>query len=681
MDLKPIAESDQAAFFEGALSAALKAEAVTRVICVPIEVAGCRIELRFASPRLRDALLPALQHNVVATEGEPSAVVHLWDGVSSGIRMVSPPCSSRHFTDRGDIWGFNSRRYRAAFHFIECAVNVIDLESRQAVYWVHDTVNMPYWAKASPLRTILHWILEREGAQLLHAAAVGDELGAVLITGKGGVGKSTTALTALEHGLKYVGDDYLAVRLDPTPTVISLYCTAKLSAEDIGKFPRLAPHVTSMPSEEGEKAVIQLHPVLGQQIERSMPLRALLTPRVVRQNETDFEPVDAMNLRRAATFTTLSQLPYAGQQAQNFIECLIARLPGFTIRLGQNPEKVAGAILDLLAKKDCELKRANGDEPSTLAELPFISVIIPIFNGADFLCEAIDNVLTQEYPCLEIIIVDDGSTDDIEAAVAALPIDVRFFKQANAGPAAARNRGIRDAAGTLIAFLDVDDLWPPKNLRDLAARFVEDTELMVSTGFAQIKMLDQASGHYMDFGKPEEVLSLLHRCRALPARDIRADRSLRSELTIRRGYRLVQAADRKRAQLGTRAASFTVCAPSRKEYDGKAHAPRAPENSHACRQARDRPKAACQAHRALRNRRRRRAGLQLFGHHRGAWSSQRDCADCACNRTRHQPRPARAYRRRSHLTRHRCNTQHEQARDRFHRRRPITGVRNNKARR
>ena len=49
MDLKPIPESDQAAFFEGALSAALKAEAVTGAICVPIEVAGCRIELRFAS--------------------------------------------------------------------------------------------------------------------------------------------------------------------------------------------------------------------------------------------------------------------------------------------------------------------------------------------------------------------------------------------------------------------------------------------------------------------------------------------------------------------------------------------------------------------------------------------------------------------------------------------------------
>lgn len=503
MDLKPIPESDQAAFFEGALSAALKAEAMTGAICVPIEVAGCRIELRFASPRLYDDLLPALQHNVVTTEAEPSAVVHLWDGVSSGIPMLSPPCSWQHFTDRGDIWGFNSRRYRAAFHFIECAVNVIDLESGQAVYWVKHTVSMPYWAKASPLRTILHWILEREGTQLLHAAAVGDERGAVLIIGKGGVGKSTTALTALEHGLKYVGDDYLAVRLDPTPTVISLYCTAKLKVEDIGKFPRLAPHVT-LPSEEDEKAVIQLHPALGQQIERSMPLRAILTPRVVQQYETDFQPADARSLRGAATFTTLSQLPYAGQQAQNFIECLMARLPGFTIRLGQDPEKVTGAILDLLAKKDCELKPEKNDEPSAQADVPFISVIIPVFNGANFLCEAVDNVLAQEYPCLEIIIVDDGSTDDIEAAVAALPVDVRFFKRANAGPAAARNRGIRDAAGTLIAFLDVDDLWPPKNLRHLAARLVEDTELMVSTGFAQIMMLDQASGHYTDFGKPEE---------------------------------------------------------------------------------------------------------------------------------------------------------------------------------
>jgi hypothetical protein len=504
MDLKPIPEPDQAAFFEGALSAALKAENVAGVICVPIDVAGCRIELRFANPRLRDDFLPALQHNVVLAGVAPRAVVHLWDGASSGVPMVGPPCSRQHFTDRGDIWGFNSRRYRAAFHFVECAVNVMDLESGQAVYWVQHTESMPYWAKASPLRTILQWILEREGLQLLHAAAVGGERGAVLIIGSGGVGKSTTALRALENGLKYIGDDYLAVRLDPIPTAISLYCTAKLNAEDIGKFPRLAPHVTNLPSEEGEKAVIQLYPSLGHQIERSMPLRAMLTPRVVPQNETDFEPVDTLKLRQAATFTTLSQLPYAGQKAQNFIEGLIDRLPGFTIRLGQDPAKVPAAILGLLAKNDCELKRVNGEEPGPLAEPPLISVIIPVFNGAHFLREAVHNVLAQNYPCLEIIIIDDGSTDDIDAAVAAFPIDVRFFKQVNAGPAAARNHGIRDAAGTLIAFLDVDDLWPRDNLGALAARLVRDSELMVSTGFAQLKMLDQATGHYKDFGSPEE---------------------------------------------------------------------------------------------------------------------------------------------------------------------------------
>jgi glycosyltransferase involved in cell wall biosynthesis len=144
----------------------------------------------------------------------------------------------------------------------------------------------------------------------------------------------------------------------------------------------------------------------------------------------------------------------------------------------------------------------NGEEPDLMAEPPLISVIIPVFNGAHFLREAVHSVLAQNYPCLEIIIVDDGSTDDIDAAVATLPIDVRFFKQANAGPAAARNHGIREAAGTLIAFLDVDDLWPRDNLGALAARLVQDSELMVSTGFGQLKKLDLATGHYKDLGTP-----------------------------------------------------------------------------------------------------------------------------------------------------------------------------------
>ncbi len=505
MDHPQKTEQEQADFFATALSAALAAEHAVGRVAIPLRVADCRIDLVFAGPRLMGEMLPALRH-LICDDGTPSeARIHLWESHTTGLPMPPPPCSSGDFTDRGDLWGFNSERFRVAFHWIECSVNAMDLQTGEAVYWVRQADRLPYWSKASPLRTLLHWALERTGAQLLHAAAVGDENGAVLITGKGGVGKSTTALTSLVHGLRYAADDYLAVRLEPVPTVYSLYSTAKLNAEDIEKFPQLAPYVTNLQSMHGEKAVMHLFPSFEPQIMRAMPLRAVLTPQVVRDPATRFVPADPMTLRRAAAFTTLSQLPYAGQKTQVFIEKMIDALPGYQIQLGSEPAAVVGAIRELLARDDATLRAGSQQTGGRLGRdaSPLISVIIPVYNGAAFLREAVDSVLAQGYPCLEIIVVDDGSTDDIEGAVAALPVDVRLFRQKNAGPSAARNRGVRDASGEFLAFVDVDDLWPANNLQTLLAAFERNPSLAVVNGYAQVMTLNER-GDYDYTGNPRE---------------------------------------------------------------------------------------------------------------------------------------------------------------------------------
>jgi len=98
---------------------------------------------------------------------------------------------------------------------------------------------------------------------------------------------------------------------------------------------------------------------------------------------------------------------------------------------------------------------------------PRVSIIIPTWNRSRVLCEAVDSALAQSFTDSEVVVVDDGSTDDTAAVVAArygpLP-RVRYLRQPNAGPASARNRGVRESRGALIAFLDSDDLWEPSKL-------------------------------------------------------------------------------------------------------------------------------------------------------------------------------------------------------------------------
>jgi glycosyltransferase involved in cell wall biosynthesis len=101
-----------------------------------------------------------------------------------------------------------------------------------------------------------------------------------------------------------------------------------------------------------------------------------------------------------------------------------------------------------------------------------VSVVVPAYNAAAHIREALESIAAQQgAPALEVIVVDDGSTDDTREQVlafahaAAGSVALRLITQANAGPAAARNRGIRESSAELIAFLDADDLWPPERLR------------------------------------------------------------------------------------------------------------------------------------------------------------------------------------------------------------------------
>lgn len=107
------------------------------------------------------------------------------------------------------------------------------------------------------------------------------------------------------------------------------------------------------------------------------------------------------------------------------------------------------------------------------SDRPKVSVVIPAFNAGRFLSDSIGAVLAQRDVALEVIVVDDGSTDDTPAVAAAFGERIRYVRQQNAGPSRARNRGLAEARGEFIAFLDADDLWTGDKLRrqlDLLAR-------------------------------------------------------------------------------------------------------------------------------------------------------------------------------------------------------------------
>jgi glycosyltransferase involved in cell wall biosynthesis len=108
---------------------------------------------------------------------------------------------------------------------------------------------------------------------------------------------------------------------------------------------------------------------------------------------------------------------------------------------------------------------------------PLVSVIMPCFNSAEHLNEAIDSVLEQDYANIELIVVDDGSTDSSPQLLQQYGDRIKVIYQQNSGPAAARNTGMREATGDFIAFNDSDDIWLPGKLSAQIALLQAEPEI------------------------------------------------------------------------------------------------------------------------------------------------------------------------------------------------------------
>lgn len=102
-------------------------------------------------------------------------------------------------------------------------------------------------------------------------------------------------------------------------------------------------------------------------------------------------------------------------------------------------------------------------------EWPLVSVVVPAYNAGRYIEDCLRSILDQDYPSLQVIVVDDGSTDDTAARVQAFGDRVTYRRQPNSGSAVARNLGVELAEGEFIAFNDSDDLWAPRRLQQQVA--------------------------------------------------------------------------------------------------------------------------------------------------------------------------------------------------------------------
>lgn len=116
----------------------------------------------------------------------------------------------------------------------------------------------------------------------------------------------------------------------------------------------------------------------------------------------------------------------------------------------------------------------------------FVSVIIPVYNGDTFLAEAVESVQRQAHQPIEIIIVDDGSTDGTARVAGEFMGDVSYVYQPNSGPPVARNKGLTVAQGNVVGFLDADDMWTETKLASQLVGLASDSSVDIVVGESRL---------------------------------------------------------------------------------------------------------------------------------------------------------------------------------------------------
>lgn len=311
-------------------------------------IAGLPVRARFAGPALVERVAPAFEHLRAAAGAEPALDVCFWDSASTGLAPPPAPFALDRWGPLGEIDGCCDDAIWTVFDQHTGSLNLLDRRSGRAVFWVADAGRVEPWQTGFPLRVILgRWGADR-ALRMSHTAAVGTDAGFVLLTGKGGSGKTTTALACLDAGLGYAGDDFCLIGTAGSPVVHSIYSTAKVSPDVIERFPSLTDLVLNPGRAPDEKAVVRLTPTFSSRIVASAPLEAVVMPTVSGGRRSQIVPASRGEALLALAPTSVFAVSGTRADAVADLAEVVRALPCYRLELGTDLDGVVDTVRSLL---------------------------------------------------------------------------------------------------------------------------------------------------------------------------------------------------------------------------------------------------------------------------------------------------------------------------------------------
>lgn len=314
-----------------------------------IDLAHISVRLNFFGHELVNAMLQALSHITRSSTAsqKPEYQIHILDATAFNSPFPAIEGIANKFIFRGDIEDFSSSQYQIAYLIHPKIICAVDHFNKIGIVIAQDAKRIPAFTTASPFKEIFNWIMLKNQCSLIHAAAVGNQDGAVLLTGKSGAGKSVTAIRCLFEGMDFYGDDIVGISNNNQPLVHSIFASAKVFQKDCQTIAGLEKYSHLNNISPNNKEVFFLEEHFKRQLPLQGPIKAILHL-AQSEGKAAISPTSVANVLNVVGSTSCAIFPYSHQKHTLQLISLFKHVPCFNFELGNQVDNIAPSLRQFL---------------------------------------------------------------------------------------------------------------------------------------------------------------------------------------------------------------------------------------------------------------------------------------------------------------------------------------------
>lgn len=291
----------------------------------------------FIGSKTNQFYLPALTHLLEIGTANQDFEVLVMEEKSTGLSLPPPTWKWSTVHPHGEI--HKDDNLVLTYEHWYGILRIFNRNEKKAYIWIQSIDKLPQWMRSFPLRHIVGWYFENSSIQPVHSGGISLNKNGIMLTGKGGSGKSSTCLSCLNHSqLNYLGDDFMLVDCEGGKEAFSLYNVAKVEFDNLRKFDFLLPYKGQFKTDD-EKYQIFVNEILPSKIVNEFEIEAIFLPRISNYETGKLVKADPSDALMALAPSTMSLLRGNSEVIFNKLSSFVKKLPSFFLDLSSNFER------------------------------------------------------------------------------------------------------------------------------------------------------------------------------------------------------------------------------------------------------------------------------------------------------------------------------------------------------